>query len=155
MAHVTRAEVAVNRLVAFQMRVIRQQTFTQQGEQLVQTRAFVDCDVIDLVDGFRVRRRGCEQIHLHGVIDVTEVAAGPAIAVDLHPLVFHHGRNPFGNDRGVGAVRVLARTEHVEVAQADGLHAVAAGENVRVQFVRVFGDGVGRERSADDVLDFG
>src|SRR5207247_6646902 len=84
-----------------------------------------------------------------------EVAAGLTIAVDPHALVFHHGGDPFGNDRGVGAVRVLARTEHVEVAQADGLQAIAAGENVRVQLVHVFGDGVGRQRSADEVPDFG
>src|SRR5207244_4609906 len=59
------------------------------------------------------------------------------------------------NRHGVGAVGDLTRTEHVEVAQADGRQAIAAGENVRVQLVHVFGDGVGRQRSADDVLDFG
>lgn len=44
---------------------------------------------------------------------------------------------------GVGANRVLVRSEDVGIAQADALQSASAGEDVRVKFVDIFGDGVG------------
>ena len=98
---------------------------------------------------------GGQQVGLHSVVHEAEVAAGLAIAIDAHGLALDHRRRPFWDHRRVGAVGVLARPEDIEVAQADGLEAVGAGEHAGVQFVDVLGHRVGRERVADLVLYLG
>ena len=154
MTDVARAKITIDWFVTFQMGIMRKQPFAEHGEQFIQTGPLVHRDVIDLVDGFGIRGRGGEQVYLHHVLDVTEVPAGFAVAVDLDRVVFHHGRDPFGDHGCIRPVRVLARAKDVEIAQADGFHVVAAGEDARIKFIDVFGHGVGRERLADSVLDF-
>ena len=100
-------------------------------------------------------RCGGQQVGLHGVVHVAKVAAGFAVAVDVNGFAFEECGGPFGDDGGVGTVRVLAGAKHVEVAQADGVEAVAAGKDVGIQLVDVFGDGVGAQRFADVVFDLG
>ena len=92
---------------------------------------------------------------MHDVGDEAEVAAGFAIAVDVDGLALDQAGNPLGNDGGIGAVGVLPGAEHVEVAQAHGVKAVAAGKHVGIQLVDVFGDGVGAQGFANDVFDLG
>ncbi len=141
--------------------------------QLIERGAVADCDVIDLVDGGRERRhglprfarndgggRGCghgggEQIGLDGVVDVAEIAAGFAVAVDEDGLALDHAGDPLRYDGCVGAIGVLARAKDVEVAQADGFEAIGAGEDVGVDLVDQLSDGVGRQRLADVVFDLG
>ena len=89
-----------------------------------------------------MRGRG-EEVGLDHVGDVTEVAAGLAVAVDPDRLVAEHGCNPFGDDRRVGPSRVLARTKNVEVAEADGVQAIAPGEDVGVKLVHQLGRRIG------------
>ena len=62
---------------------------------------------------------------------------------------------PLRDDRRIRAAGVLTLPEDVEVAQPDGRKAVAAGEDVGVKLVDVFGDGIGGKGLADDVLAFG
>ena len=100
-------------------------------------------------------RGGGEQVGLNHVGDEAEVAAGFAVTVDVHGIAFDQAGNPLGEDSGVRAFGVLARAEDVEVAQADALQAVAAGKHVGVEFVHVFGHGVGAQGFADGVLDLG
>ena len=119
-------------------------------EQLVQRRAIADRDVVDLVDGVRILGGGGKQVGLDGVVDVAEVAAGFAVAVDIDRLVLDHAGDPLRDDRGIGAVGILAAAEDVEVAQADGLQAIAAAEHVGIQLVDQLGHRVGRQRLADD-----
>jgi hypothetical protein len=111
----------------------------------------VEGDVVDLADGLGFGGGGGKEIHLNGVGHITEVTAGFAVAVDLDGLILDHGRDPLGDDGGIGAVGVLARAEDIEIAKADGFGAIAAAEDGGVKFVDVFGDGVRRERSADPI----
>ena len=155
MAYVAGAEIAVDRLESGQMREFRREQGTDGFEQLVQRGAVANGHVVDLVDRVRVRAGGGEQVGLDDVVDVAEVAAGFAVAVDVHRLVVDHARHPLRHHRGVGAVRILAPAEDVEVPEADRLHAVAAAEHVGVQLVHQLGHRVRRQRLADDILDLG
>ncbi len=66
----------------------------------------------------------------------------------------HEPQDKLGDHGGIGAVRVLAAAEDIEVAQADGLHSVELGEVPGIEFIDILGDGIRRERLADLVLDF-
>lgn len=149
------SEIAVYRLNVFQGGVLGGQAVAQEGKEFVQIGAVADCHVIDLVGGFGIIRGGGQQIGLYGIVDVAEVAAGFACAVDIYRLALEHAGDPFGDDRCVGTCRVLATAEDVEVAEADGFEVVGAGEDVGVEFVDQFGDSVGGERFADFVFHLG
>src|SRR5919197_4525782 len=71
------------------------------------------------------RARG-EQVGLDDVVDVREVPRLGAVAVDLEGLPAEAPEDESGNDRGVLGLRVLPRTEDVEVAEPDRLDAVEA-----------------------------
>lgn len=86
---------------------------------------------------------------MHGVGHVREVAAGFTITVDVDGLALEQCGRPFGDDGGIGTVGVLAGAKHIEVAQADGVKAVAAGKHAGVKLVDVFGHGVGAQGFAD------
>ncbi len=79
----------------------------------------------------------------------SKVAAGFTVAVDINRFALEQCRRPFGNNGSIGPVGVLAGTKHIEVTQTNGFKAVAAGKNAGIQFVDVFGHGVGAERVAD------
>ena len=67
------------------------------------------------------RGRG-EQVRLHDVVDVAEVAAVRAVAEDHARLAADRASRDPARDHGrVRAVGILAAPEHVEVAQADDL----------------------------------
>ena len=143
MAHVGGAKVAVGGLRALQVRIVRQQIFVQLGVQLVERGAVAHGYVVNLVHGFCVLRGGGQQVGLHHVGNKAEVTAGFAVAIDVNGLALDHAGDPFGDDGCVGAVRVLAWTKDVEVAQAHALQAVGFAENVGIQLVHVFGHGIG------------
>ena len=124
-------------------------------EQAVERRPVVDGHVVDLVDGIGARRRRREQVRLHRVADVAEVAAGLAVAVDDDLVAGQQRPHPARDHRRVGALRVLPLAEDVEVAQPGHLQPVAAGEHVGVELVDELGHRVRRQRPADDVLDLG
>ena len=155
MAHITGAEVAVDGLGIFEVRKSLAQVVTKMNEEVIEAGAVADSNIVHLIGSGGVFAGGGEQVGLDGVVDVTEVAAGFAIAVDIHRLILDHGVDPFRDDRRIGAVGVLPLTEDIEVTQADGLEAVGAGEDVGVKFVDQFGNGIGRERFADLVFHFG
>jgi len=124
----------------------------QAGEELGEGGRGAAGDVVDLVGGGPGRQGGA-LVGLDDVLDVGVVAGEGAVAVDGGRDVADEGLGEERDDRGVGAVRVLARTEDVEVAQADGGQAVERREVLREELVDVLGDGVGRKRGADVVLD--
>ena len=93
--------------------------------------------------------RSGQDVGLHGVGHVAKVAAGFAVAVDVNRLTLQQRCRPFGDDGGIGAVGVLPGAKHIEVAQANGFKAVAAGKHAGIQLVHVFGHGVGAERLAN------
>lgn len=102
-----------------------------------------------------IRSGGRQQVSLHRVVHKAEIPAGLTVTVDAYRITLDHRRRPFGDHRRVGTVGVLAGTEDIEVAQADGLEAVGAGEHAGVQLVDVLGHRVGRERVADLVFHLG
>src|SRR4029434_2401120 len=73
-------------------------------EKLVQGNALAHRHVVHLLQR---RRRGGgsrEQIGLHGIFDIAEVAARLAVAVDMNRLARDEFRNPPGNDCSIGAI---------------------------------------------------
>ncbi len=148
MAHVAGAEIAVDGLDGG-FHAVGSQVVAQQAEQGVEGGAVADGDVVDLVARLGVFAGGGQQVGLYGVGDVAEVAAGFAVAIDVDGIALEQRGRPFGDHGGIGAVGVLPRAKDVEVAQADGGETVAAGKHVGIEFVDVFGDGVGAERLAD------
>ena len=122
--------------------------------QLIQRGAIANADIVDLVLGF-IASHGRHDIGLHDIVDIAEVPAGLAVAVDLDGFVSQHRRHPFRNDGGIGAIRVLAAAEYVEIAKTDGRESVSARKNVSVDLVDIFRDGVGGERFADAIFDLG
>src|SRR5690606_1979563 len=127
----------------------------QFGKQAVEGGATGDGHVVDLVHGVGVLGSGGQQVGLHGVFNKAEVPAGFAGAVDEDVVAPDHGGRPLGDDSGIGTIGVLPGAKNVEVAQADGVKAVAAGKHVGIQLVHIFGDGVGAERFANGVFDLG
>ncbi len=154
-ADVAGTEIAVDGLGVFDFRVGGCQSVTDESEEAVERSAFSDGDVVDLVKGGGVCGGGGENIGLDDVADEAEVAAGFAITVDENGFVVEQAGDPFGNDGGVGSVGILAGTEDIKVAEADGLEAVGFGKDIGVQFVHVLCHRVGRQGAADFVFDLG
>eukprot|EP01022_Parablepharisma_sp_SALTPOND_P004211 TRINITY_DN118_c1_g1_i1.p1 TRINITY_DN118_c1_g1~~TRINITY_DN118_c1_g1_i1.p1 ORF type:complete len:1598 (-),score=548.50 TRINITY_DN118_c1_g1_i1:18136-22929(-) len=153
-ADVAGTEARVGRAMLLQVREALHQQAAHDLIELVEAGAIVERDVVDLVGGVG-RGGGGQQVGLHHVVDVAEVARGLAIAIDAQCIVADHRRHPLRDHGSVGAVRILAAAEHIEVAQADALQAIAAAEDVGVQLVDVLGHRVGRERLADHVFHLG
>lgn len=129
-AHVAGPEVGVAGL--FVVAYVKRGEFPgDQVEQFVEAGAGVASHVVDLILAV-FGGGGGEQVGLHSVVHEAEVPAGFAVAVDAHCLALDHCRRPLGDHRRVGAVGVLAGAEDIEVAQADGLEAVGAGEHAGV-----------------------
>ena len=151
------AEVPVNGLPAemFGKPVPFPEDIAQAAIKLVEAGALAYRHVVHLVGGLGVGGGGGQDIGLDRIVDVAEVPAGFAVAVDIDRLFVEHGGDPLGDYRRVGPFRVLAAAEDVEVAQADGFESVAAVEDFGVEFVDVLGHRVGRERFADLIFQLG
>ena len=65
-----------------------------------------------------------------------------------------HLRNELGNHRRVLALRVLPRSEHVEIAQRHGLEAVRRRKSLAIEFARQLRCRVGRQRRGHQVFTF-
>ena len=126
MPDVTGAEIPVLRRHRCDRRIFPGERIAQQLEQAVQRRTPIHRHVVYLIDRLGIIGRRREEIRLNGIGDKTEVAARFAVAVDQHLLAEEHRFRPQGDDRGVGALWILSRTKHVEVAQADWREAVQA-----------------------------
>ena len=113
---------------------------------LDQRRARPDRDIEDLVAARDLRGERGAQVGLHDVGHVAEVAGGAAVAVDPQGLAAQQRARPARHDRRVGALGVLARAEHVEVAQPGAFHAVGPRPGGREQLVDRLGGGVRRQR---------
>src|ERR1700674_1050871 len=155
MAHVAFAKVAIARAHCRDLRKARLEQSALQVKQLIKRRSLVHGNVVYLVYRARLLRQGGKQICLHGVFHIAKVATGFAVAIDKHRLAGEQRRDPFGNHRGIRTLRILARAENVEIAQADRGQAIAGGEYVGVKFIHVLGDRVGRQRLANDIFELG
>src|SRR5450830_1279777 len=137
------------------MWVTGQQIEMQLLIQLVKRGAVTHGHVINLIHGFGVLRGGGEQVGLHHIGNKTEVAAGFAVAIDEDRFALDHTGGPLGYDGGISTVGVLAGPENVEVAQANGVKAIAAGKHVGIQLIDVFGNRVGAQGFANGVFNLG
>ena len=153
MAHVAGSEGAIVGLDVGSGGTTHRDQRAQLAIQVVERRATVHRHVVDLVHALEIRNGRRQDVGLHRVLDVAEVARRLAVAVDRGRLTFEQRGDPARDHRGIGAARILARPEHVEVPQADGLHPVRACKHVGVKLVDVLGDRVRRQRLADLVLD--
>lgn len=129
------------------------EVLAQVGDELVEGGAFAEGGVVDLVYGGGIGGGHGQHVHLDDIVDVGEVAGILAVAVDVGSLVLHELLHEQGNHGGISSVGVLAAAEDVEVAQADVLELVCAGEDVGIELVDVLGYGIGRQWLADYVLD--
>ena len=111
-----------------------------RGSQVDRERRVMDRDS-DLAA--RPVRVGGQDVGLDHVLDLGEVARLRAVTVDLHGPAFERGQNELRNDGRVLRRRVLTRPEDVEVAQADGLHAIEAIPHGRVFLAGQLGDAIG------------
>src|SRR5262245_259013 len=107
MAYIALSEFTIaGPAVAHPWKLIAQQR-ARQLEKLVQGSTFAYRDVINCIQRFRRVGNGGEQIRLHGVFDIAEVAARFPVAIDVNRLASDELRNPPGNDRSIGPIRVL------------------------------------------------
>ena len=155
MPDVAGAEIAVDRVWHVEMRALGLHAVANKGEKLVQGGTLAKGHIVDLIDRFWILGGGGQEVGLDAVVNIAKVAGGFPVAVYLHWIVAQHGGVPFGNDRGVGPVRVLAAAVDIEIAQADARKAVGTGEDVGIEFVHVLGHGVGRQGGADGIFVLG
>ena len=123
----------------------------ERREQLVQRDAAAAGDVDHVAR--RLRRVGREQVGAHGVGDEGEVAALLAVAVDARGLAAQARRREARHHGGVLALRILARSEHVEVAERDGLESVELVIEPAIDLARVLLERVRRARIRRHRLD--
>ena len=106
----------------------------EDDDRLIECVAAAHADVDDLAGG---RRSGASSERcVNDVIHVGEIARLFAVAVYGGLAAIQSGRDKTRNHRRVLRVGILARTEHVEVAQSDRLHAEHACVHAKVVFAR-------------------
>src|SRR3954466_8400357 len=76
-------------------------------------------NIVNLIACFRVLRHGGQKVRLNDVGNVTEVAAGLSVSIDIHLPPLHQSRDPTGNYGCVRASRVLSWSEYIEVSEAN------------------------------------
>src|SRR5215471_10081819 len=114
-------------------------------EQLIEGGAFAKCDVVDLIECFRARSDGRQEIRLDDIGNVAEITGRFSITIDIDRLALDQGSNPLRHYRGVTAGRVLPWAEHIEVTKPNALKAVSAAEHIRIQFIHDFSGRVRRQ----------
>src|ERR1051326_6648405 len=105
------------------------------AKKIVKSCPAAHCNIVNLIACFFVLRRGGQKVRLNDVSDVTKISTGFTIPIDVHLLTVHQRRDPLGDYRRVGAIRVLAWPEYVEVSEANTTQPVAPGEHGSIEFV--------------------
>src|SRR5438445_12658510 len=139
--------------------VFRQDRYAGQSAnaipQVVDAHAVAAADVEHLAGHVGRGRAGGEQVRVHDVRDVDEVAGLGPVAVDRGRLARERRGDEARYDGGVLRLRVLARADAIEVAQDHGLEAVRRMAGEVVPFARELGRGIRAERMRDMVLAVG
>jgi len=149
---VARAVRTVFRLDFADLRIEFAQIVSEIGEQFVQRGAFAERDIVDLIDGFRLVRQQRQLIGLNHIVYVREIAAVGAITVDDRAFVLHQAHDELRNHGRVGAIRILAASEDIEIPQSYGVNPVEVMEVARDKLVDVFRDCIRGKRFADLVF---
>src|SRR5688572_16823978 len=127
---------------------------TDNRVELVEGRLSTTRDVVYL-SVYGIVFDGCrEQVCLHGVVNVNEVAGRFTVAHDDTRLVHRKTRDPLGNYRSVGSLRILPLAEDVEISQSDGLQPIDARENSRIDLIHQHRRGIRRKRFSNAIFAF-
>ena len=140
---IARAEWLICRVTAFQARKPREQILTQEFEQFIQRSSRSHSDVVDLVQSFGILSSRRQQISLHDVGDVTEVATGFSVTVYVNGIALQHGGGPSGNNCCIRAFGILSGPKYIEISEADGTESVTARKHRRVVLIHHLGGSVG------------
>ena len=95
---------------------------------------FATSNIHSKANGIRRCRR--EQVGLHDVSDVGEIACLLSIAKDDRPALLKERGQKAGNHRRILRVGILTRAEDIEIAQRDGLNAVNRRKHPAQQLAR-------------------
>ena len=136
-------------------RIEFRKVFLQIRYELFECCSFAKSGVVHLVHCIRIFGGHGQPVHQDDVVDVGEVAAVFAVAVDQRRLMVHQLLHEQRYHRCIGAVGVLPPAEHVEIAQADGLHSVGFGKDIGIELVHILGDGIGRQGFPDHIFNLG
>lgn len=131
------------------------EVLAEHGKEGIEVGALAVGHIVDCIDGAGLVGQGRELIGLDHVVDIGIITGVAAVAIDHGAFVLHELHHEERYHRRVSAVGVLPAAEDIEVAQANGLGAIQIAEVRCVEFVDVLGNRVGRQRLANDVLDFG
>lgn len=137
------------------LRIELRKIFFQISHKLIQGCALAVGGIVDGIEGRRIGGLHGEDVHQDHIVDVGEVATVLTVAVDDGRLVRHQLLHEEGNHCRIGAVGVLPPAEHVEIAQADGLHSVGFGKDIGIELVHILGDGIGRQGFPDHIFNLG
>ena len=97
----------------------------QQSKGFIQCDTASSSDIENLTSDLRRRGVASEQVRLHGVVNVGEIAALLAVPVNRGLLSSQHLRDEFGQHSRVRGRWILARTENVEVTQRYCLQSIS------------------------------
>ena len=86
---------------------------------------------------------GGQQVRVYYVIDVGEIPALLAVAVDRERRALEHGAAELRQDARILRGRILERAKNIEVKQGYCLHPIDRGEGTEVVLVRQLGNRVG------------
>ena len=153
--NVARTVGAVKDIHLGDLRIELRKIFFQISHKLIQRGALAVGGIVDGIEGRRIGGLHGEDVHQDHIVDVGEVATVLTVAVDDGRLVRHQLLHEEGNHCRIGAVGVLPPAEHVEIAQADGLHSVGFGKDIGIELVHILGDGIGRQGFPDHILNLG
>src|SRR5580704_10893397 len=98
-------------------------------DDFVQGEAASDTDVENFAGDVARRFKG-EQVGLHGVFNVGEIARLFAVAKNDRSRFVERGGAEFCEHAGIGRAGILARAENVEIAKAYVFEAVTAAEGL-------------------------
>lgn len=118
------------------------------GEAIIYIYKVLPASIGD-IEGFAGCLMGCEaclEVGLDDILDISEVAALLAIAIDATLLTADEQLDELGDDGCVGSVGILTATEDIEISQAIGVEAIVTCVLLGPLLIGALGDGIGREK---------
>ena len=135
MLYVTGSEVSMKDFNSGGSGEILGHSLTDHPPKLVQGCPFAASHIKGFARNFGIIGTGRQNVRLDGVVDVTEVPTRFAVAVYEGLLTLNERCKPARYNGGVGAMRVLALAENVEIAQPSHRHAVGAVKNFGIDLI--------------------
>src|SRR5579871_6132607 len=115
------------------------------GQDLFHRDLFAASDIEDLSGN--TGGLACQTIGFHHVGDIGKVARLRSIPIEYRLSLLLQGRDKARNNRRILRIGILARAEHIEVAQADGLQVISMRKSATVLFSCQLTDRIRRARA--------